>query len=183
MKLSSTTVVYFYCRHNDPQRNSFLALAKSIIWELASHDDMLVDHLFEVTTKGPESLQLRTQKFAGKLLETAINAAGSVYVVLDGLDECSPLEQKHIVLWFRKYFDSLVANSTPSRCVFFSQHDATTKSLFPKVPTLKITTADTRADIGAYTLTWARSIERKFGSAHVDAQCLAGLVTERSEGI
>ncbi len=67
-KVGGTTVLFFYCRQNDPERNTFVAMARSLLWELMVQDDTLVDPLYLASIKSGE-LNLKTRKVAGEVLE------------------------------------------------------------------------------------------------------------------
>ncbi len=56
-KLPGVQVVFFYCKHGDSQRNTFLAVARSILLQLLRHNGSLLSYLFEAAcTSGENSL-------------------------------------------------------------------------------------------------------------------------------
>lgn len=179
--LPSTTVLYFYCRYNDPQRNNFVAMACWFLQELLRRDDALITQLYVASTKCGES-SLRTHKLASDLLNISLKAIGSKLIVLDGLDECPPEEQKRIALWLRKHIDSVANEPELSKCVIFSQNDATIRSYLAKVPELSITSKDNKADIEAYSSVRAKDIQGKFDLADDLTKNITDQTVKKADG-
>ena len=94
-KLPNVHLVFFYCRYNDPRRNSFVAIVRSLVLQLLHQDESLLPYLFEVASSSGESI-LSAPSIAKELLEIAVRAFDQVYIIVDGIDECEKAEKKLI---------------------------------------------------------------------------------------
>ncbi|KAH8587440.1 hypothetical protein B0O99DRAFT_747604 [Bisporella sp. PMI_857] len=101
--LPDAQVVYFYCKNNDPLRSHFTDLAKSLISQILQLNPNCLDFIYESMLAGGE----RRAKDAWKLLHILnqiLTNHDSLYIGIDGLDECSEEE--------RKLFSNLVTACT-----------------------------------------------------------------------
>ncbi|KAF7196798.1 Vegetative incompatibility protein HET-E-1 [Pseudocercospora fuligena] len=128
---------------------------------LTAVNDLIVDILFQASIESREA-HLKTQKVAKHVLEIALKAAGRTCVIVDGLDECHPSEQKHIATWLRQYIEKTAADQEPSRCVFLSRYDSSTKALLSKLATMQIRPLDNHCDILAFCKNWSKKIQEQF---------------------
>lgn len=174
--ITSQPVLYFYFRYNNSSRNSFVAMARSLLHQVLWIDESLIPYMYETAAVSGERC-LNTKKLADKLLETCIQTIGP-YIILDGLDECPEIEQKAISYWFRKLVETPGHGSSACRCIFLSQDDATTRSLLSRLPTIQITRNDNQRDIANYCTTWANRIAIKFG---LDTQETSSIVSRTSK--
>jgi hypothetical protein len=179
--MSSATLVYFYCLNGDGQRNSFLALTRSFLNQLFQMDESIVSHLYKTAISDSGSC-LTIRKIAEELLDVCLKRIGPVYIVLDGVDECSELEQKAIISWLRKFVDNSTADAQPSRCLFLSQYDGSTKALLAGIPGMSITANDNKGDIEAYCRDWAEALGTKFSISDTEATQIAVTTSERAQG-
>ncbi|XTI89154.1 hypothetical protein V2W45_1469393 [Cenococcum geophilum] len=164
-KSNSVSVVFFYCRHNDPERNTFSAIAKGILAQLLNINHALLPYMFERASSSGHTV-LESLDLIEQLLETALKSLEKVYVVIDGLDECGRKEKKKTILWFRTMMDNLAGTDPDNlRCLFFSQDDGEIgKLLAATALVIKITAQDTRADIEKYILIRSKKIQVIFQS-------------------
>jgi hypothetical protein len=103
-KLPNTAPVVFFCKGDDLEKNTFVGMARSILHQLLLGEETLLQYLFQAATTEGET-QLRTTKLARELLNTCLRAAGRVYAVIDGIDECQQIEQQHIVKFWITYVE------------------------------------------------------------------------------
>lgn len=113
------SVVYFYCKHGDSMRDSFMAVIRGILVQILRENDDLLPYLYEKASISGEPI-LRSPELARELLETALRSLAKVYVIIDGLDECDKNEQKKIITWFRSTIDSGPEANSESLSVSFS---------------------------------------------------------------
>lgn len=183
LKLPETTTLFFYCKHDDPEKSSFLGMARSILHQLLLHDDTLLMYLFEIATRRGET-SLRTVKLAKEMLTTCLKAVGKTYVVIDGIDECQPSEQQHhIAKFWMNYVESSGSDLEPSRCVLFGQDDATTRPLFCRLPTIRVHGEHHDNDIRSYCIAAAKSLQEEFGLAPYEKAHIASETSRRAQGM
>lgn len=128
---------------------------------------------------------LSSESLAKELLEILFNNCQGLYIVLDGLDECSQREEKSILEWFRsvmKFSNQSAPNSWHARCVFISQRDAITTRYLRDLPTIAITSSNNLPDITSFVSSWARKIQRKFDISVDDTNNMAEMVVEKAAG-
>ncbi|KAH0562509.1 hypothetical protein GP486_002801 [Trichoglossum hirsutum] len=181
-KVSDVYVAFFYCKHRDPQRSTFVAIARSILLQLLRHKKALLSYIYkEASTSGESSLE--SSELTKKLLEVALKAFDKVYLIIDGLDECGKTEKKLISTWFQSIVNSTSTEDSGSlRCLFVSQADNDTGSLLNTIPTLQITSMHNREDITNYCAVWARKIQEKFELSPVDTESIVATVSSRADG-
>ncbi|KAK6819489.1 hypothetical protein PG987_015972 [Apiospora arundinis] len=101
------TTSYFYCRQNDENLNSRLAVLKSILWQMACHDD---GPLPDCDEKRAESRQesLDQIKIVQQLLERFCESdAKQQFVIIDGLDECKLDDRETIIGFWTSMVDKI----------------------------------------------------------------------------
>ncbi|KAF4555645.1 NACHT domain-containing protein 1 [Elsinoe fawcettii] len=184
-KHSTTNTLYFYCSHSDTSRNTFLSLARALISQSMQFATgfMVDDLLHHAISTRDEKPPFSTRQATEKLLENCLSLAGSLYIIIDGLDECSQDEQKYIAQWMRKYVESTAALTEPTRCVFFSQDDACTRQQMSGLPTVQITLQDLRQDILLYCQDQSKELGRKFTVGGQDTAYVAQAVVHGARGM
>lgn len=176
--------IFFYCRHGDNGRSTFVGLARALISQLLKSDSDLVPYVHERMSSRSEQM-LSSESLAKELLETLLKNCQGLYIILDGLDECSQGEEKRILKWFRsvmKFPTQSAANSWHARCVFVSQRDTITPRYLRDLPTIAITASDNLHDITAFVSSWASKIQTKFDISVDDTNKMAEMVIERAAG-
>lgn len=161
LRSSDITTIYFYFKHENSEKNTFLAMARSLLKQLSQKDHTLLLYLFDIATKRGENV-LRTTKLAKEVLLNCLNATGKVCAVIDGIDECDPKEQKHIANFWIKHVEGSGSASNSCRCIMFSQDDASTRELFTTLPAIRICGEAHKADIQSLCMVWGEKLCHKF---------------------
>lgn len=175
-----STLAYFYCKCDDPERSTFLSVARGVLAHLLSQHDDLLQYFYEMSSKSGE-VSLSNPVIAKELLDTALGLCNRAYIVIDGIDECSREERKEIATVFQKYIQSLPRTEYDRvRCLFISQDDGYGRKDFSTIPSLKITKNDNEGDIEAYAKIWDAKIKVKFG---LEDQCdIQNTITKAADG-
>lgn len=136
---TAPVVLYFYCKHGDNERDNFISMGRSLLSQLLAQDrDSLLPYYFDKFSNSTEAV-LNTQATIEKLLDMAIRNCLSVYIVIDGIDECPRKERDTVSAWFRQLVELLpLSNSDQIRCLFVSQDDGIARKDFADMTTLKI---------------------------------------------
>jgi hypothetical protein len=181
-RIPSVCVVFFYCKYKDPQRNTFVAVARSILQQLLRYKKTLLSHIYEEASRSGGGV-LESLELAKELLEVALRAFNRVFLIIDGVDECGKTEKKLISTWFQSIVNSVSADDPQSlRCLFMSQVDNDTSHLFRGIPALQITSANNSEDITNYCRVWAGKIREKFDLSPVDTESMVTNVSGRADG-
>lgn len=177
------TVLFFYCKHNDPDRNNFLALARSLLAQLLKQDIGLLLYFYQKCCSSGEAV-LTSPTLVEELLHLAFRNCKSAYIVLDGLDECAREERKKITQWFRKLVEDLPASEPERlRCLFISQDDGVSRKDFSGLASIKIRTEDNKHDIDEYCRVEANKLKETFPLSDEKASTIASTVANSVKGM
>jgi len=177
------TVLFFYCKDGDCQRDNFVSIARGLLAQLLKQNKEMLPYLFEEASNSSDSVltNLATSK---ELLDMGIRNCKSVYIILDGIDECSKDERKSITSWFRNLIEELPpSNAEAIRCLFVSQDDGAARKDFAGLSTIAISARDNKNDIEEYSTIWAERIKEKFGISDHMSSNIALNVLNTSDGI
>ncbi|KAL3475095.1 hypothetical protein BJX99DRAFT_259710 [Aspergillus californicus] len=157
----STTIIFFYCKHGDQMRNSFLSIARGLLGQLVTLNKPLLPHFYECAAGSATDSHLSISR-AQELLSLALSSLPSVYIVIDGIDECPPEESRMIIPWFQKEIESINSGSADARCLLISQDDHICQKLLKDTPTLRVSKDNNMSDIRVYCDTLSESWVDKF---------------------
>ena len=117
--LPDTTVVFFYCKHDEETRNTFMAVARSILWQLSSQNPLLLPYIYKYASSRGEIL-LTSKVLANEILNIALSSCEKTFIVIDGLDGCQRAERVEITSFFRGLVESASVGSWNPSAVFSS---------------------------------------------------------------
>jgi hypothetical protein len=137
LALGSAHVLRFYCKTKDKDRDSFVALARTLIGQALLQDDSVLPYIFEQSATSGER-PLSTITLSKKILETCLKSLDNVYIVIDGLDECESVERRVIATWFKDKTLALQDEGINIRCLFSCQSDEVTSKVFKNIPSFDI---------------------------------------------
>ena len=118
-------VLFFYFKHSDNDRDSFVPMARTLLAQLLKQDTGILDYIYSKCCKTGEPF-LNSRPLIEELLLFALNNCNSAYIILDGLDECASRdERKTIVEFFRKIIEihDHDQDADRLRCMFVSRKD------------------------------------------------------------
>ncbi|KAJ0110210.1 hypothetical protein J7T55_000642 [Diaporthe amygdali] len=178
-----TSIAFFYCKHKDTSRNSFLAIAKGLLSQLLDQNKHLIQYFYEKSSNCGE-ISLHTKVLAGELLRVALRCSKRTYILLDGLDECDARERRYIVEFLRNTVEALpTADMDSIRCLFVSQDDREARKGLSNIPSINVCPSDTKHDIHSFVRIWKDKIEQKFGNLPGMRYDIAKIVTAKSQGM
>ena len=95
-----TDVIYFFCSAEDERRNNSAAVIRGLLWQITGKRPDLTKHLLEYL-ETPERTQSSLSSL-GTLWSMFVKlvhdpAFGSVFCVVDGLDECNEDSRRLII--------------------------------------------------------------------------------------
>jgi hypothetical protein len=160
------TVLYFYCKHENSDRDNFTSLARTLLAQILQQDTDLLGQFYEKCCKSGEST-LTSRELIDDLLKFALDSCPSAYIILDGIDECERDERKTIVNWFREYVQNLPPQDHggygPDRvhCLFVSQIDSARKD-FQGLASVTVAAEHNEDDIEEYSRSEIVKLRAKF---------------------
>jgi len=94
--LPDAQVIYFYCKNNDPLRSHFTDIAKSLISQLLLLNPNCLDFVYEFMLANNEC-QAKDASNLLQILGHILANHDSLYIGIDGLDECSEEDRKLVL--------------------------------------------------------------------------------------
>lgn len=166
-------------------RNPFVAVARAVLSQLSTGNDMILQLLYAYATKSDEAV-LSSSASAKTLLEMALitcDKPQKTYIVIDGLDEYSRDSRKEISAWFMGQVHNISHGDVGQiRCLFVSQDDSHARKDLSGCSSIKLTFEETRNDIKSFCRMWHDDIARKFGPLDSKSHNITDMVTARAQG-
>ena len=179
---NGASIAYFYCKYQDPSRNTFDAVSRGILAQLLhQNEELLLPFVYECAAKSGENC-LRSPTLAKEVLETVLISSEPVWIILDGLDECDLKETKKITTWFQNLAD-LDPVFQRCRCLYISQDNGEMRKLLPKISKVQIQAQKSGPDILQFSEHLCRDIQSKFGLADQKRDWISKKVTDTANGI
>ncbi len=99
------SVIYFFFKHQQPDKRTFTALLLSILWQTVLLDEVVLDLIYKrLASEGPQ--KIRSVSLLRELAELALGIQRRCFIVVDGLDECggpnghnSEDAQRQVIKW------------------------------------------------------------------------------------
>ena len=180
INLPSASTAFFYCKYQDDQRNTFLAVSRAILTQLVTQNQELLPYLYDkCLSSGQPSLV--SSKLCEELLETMLTTIANTYIILDGLDECGLTERKAIISFFTSIIEN---NATPGsiRGLFVSQNENDIKKMLRGASAVRLEENDNKSDIKGYATHWSLKIQERFKLSPDEQKYIVLAVCERAEG-
>ncbi|KAI9685458.1 MAG: hypothetical protein M1822_004589 [Bathelium mastoideum] len=179
----SSLVLFFYCKYGDPTRNTFTSVVKSLLSQILRQNQDLLPYIYDAASRSGE-FPLTNRNLAEELLITSMKNCQTVYMVLDGLDECETGERRSIIKSARSSIESLPFTDLGKiRCLFISQDDQAASRDFSGMPYFKIDASHNIRDIQKYTQYWVTEIGEKLGLPSSAQSSLANTVVDNADGM
>lgn len=179
------SLAFFYCKHGDRNKSSFLAVMRGLISQLLQQNPeilALIEH--DMTLSGERTLTSDAEKFLGYTIGGSL--ATTTYIIIDGLDECDTEEMVSIVTTLNTVAEPLnTANPAACRLFFTSRNEAAISRALStwKAVRLQIRPKDNEKDIKEYTELWSAKIQARFELTNVERRELESRLLSRADGM
>lgn len=176
------TVVFFYFKSEDSDRNNFLSMARTLLMQILEQNPHMLDYFYSKCCSSGGAL-LSSRAYAEGLLKLALENCNSTHIVLDGLDECcSRKERGEIVSWFRTMIEALPPERCDrQRCVFVSQNDGSRRD-YRDLENITVDADNNEDDIEAFSMIQSEKLVKKLGITQQKADNIAASVAASAEG-
>lgn len=176
-------VLFFYCKQNVPEHNTFLAIARSFILQLLNQDRSLLLYLHRKHCDSNEAV-LSSIPLIQEILKFLLSSCKSAYIIIDGLDECERQERKIITRWFRHLIESLPEHAPDRlRCLYISQDDRIGVKDLQGLAKIIIEPRDNKQDVIVYSRVQAEELGRKFEFSEDESSRIAVAVADSAKGM
>lgn len=137
--------------------------------------------MYEESLKSGEK-PLKTLKRARRILDTAVKSLNNIYIVIDGLDECS-VDEREIITWLKGLAESAVDDGIEFRCLFSCQNDDVTSKALRGIPIIQINTKRLQDDLKIYCDVEVGKIQAKFDLEDDECQNIVVKVIGEAQGM
>ncbi|PVI01289.1 hypothetical protein DM02DRAFT_525316 [Periconia macrospinosa] len=176
------TVLFFYFKHEDSDRNNFLSMARTLLMQIIKQTPLALDYFYHKCCNSGGAL-LSSRTLIEELLAFALGNCTSAYIVLDGIDECQSRREKgDIVKWFRDLVEEQPADSRDRlRCLFVSQVDSARKD-YNHLPSITVDLENNEEDIESFCKMKSSQLVEKLKISVHEANDIAASVSASAEG-
>lgn len=112
----------FYFEHGQSGKTRMMDMLRSFIEQLLQQDDAIVDNLHETVLPARPS-DLGNLSWLEDIATRIILAQKNCYIVVDGLDECTLEQRKHILEWLKTILSTSKASKAVVKTLVSGQRD------------------------------------------------------------
>lgn len=161
-KDANAQVAYFYCKHGDSQRTTFIPILRSILRQLIKPGHLLLPWCHDLYLDSNQ-LSLFSEKSCREMLRTILLNTDRAILILDGIDECEPPDRK-LLLSFVSQLLSDCGNQEPGKLRVFitSRDEPDICRHLHDYTKIEITPDDNEKDIKNYILQWRPKLQEEF---------------------
>jgi hypothetical protein len=165
-------VLFFYCKHKQPEKNTFAGILRGLLAQLLYLDNALSSYLYEICSSKD---QAGLSTILEQLAEIAFDSQGTSFVILDGLDECKPVEAEKALSWFKsRQRDGMQAGLGHIRLLCVGQRTDVLQDMLSSAVEISLENASHQGDIERYVKERACDIREVF---EISSQTEAEIVT------
>jgi hypothetical protein len=181
----SFSLLYFYFKHQQPEKRSLVSLLLSLLFQLVGQDESLLDHVFQSCCSA-EPKHVRSLEEVSRQASIALSSQARCFVIIDGLDES--VEVSEVLNWFASNIFSQGNTSSSSasnvRLFISGQRDGILEPRMCDYPTIPLEEVPGHAqDIKDFAATMATRIRDKFSLDSETAQQTFARVTSQTGGM
>lgn len=182
MQNTSYTTGYFYCQEDDPEKNDCISIFRGLLSQLLNHSRELIPYCYEKCLSSGE-LNLTSLALAERLLKLCFEKIPKQFIIIDGLDECNPLQRKLVLSFFASVVDKCDEREPGKlRVLFVSQDFPDIGKALQTADVMKLTQGDNKNDIKSYVYDWSKRIERKYDLDDEQTEYIQESTLIRSQG-
>jgi NACHT domain len=170
-------VVFFYCKHEQSDKNNFGGVLRALIAQLCFEDHVLTSYLYSVCASKDHA---GVTEALEELAEMAFDSKKMVFVVLDGLDECPPEEADKILSWLQpRLKDRVDADSGYIRLLCIGQRVHVLQTKLSSAADIRLENDSHLRDVERYVKEKACALKNNF---ELDSQDEREIVTRVVSG-
>jgi len=178
-------LAFFYCKYGNQNKDNFLGVMRCLIYQLIQQSPEILPLLYDDITQSG-GIALTSEHDAEKLMKNALvgSSGTTIYIIIDGLDECGTAEIIRIVTTLTTVAESLnVATPATCRLLFTSRSEKVISRVLSKAARLQIRPKDNEADMKEFTEVWSTRIQVKFALTDFKRRELESNILSRADGM
>jgi hypothetical protein len=165
-------VLFFYCKHKQPEKTTFAGILRGLLTQILNMDNALSSYLYEICSSKD---QAGLSTILEQLAEIAFDSQGTSFIILDGLDECKPVEAEKALSWFKsRQRDAMQADLGHIRLLCVGQRTAVLQHMLSSAADISLENASHQGDIERYVKEQACIIREDF---EISSQIETDIVT------
>jgi hypothetical protein len=171
--MKNSTTAFFYCKYEDSSRNSFLAVARSILAQVLFQNPQFLPYFDEKACMSGDTL--KSSDIAREILKKTLGSCKRSFLVIDGLDECPPKERKTILRCFSEI--------EGIRCLYVSQDDGRAGHMLTGLPSIKIGDQN-KEDIRNFARIFHKELEHNLRNSSAEHRIgdITNIISARAQG-
>lgn len=173
-------VVFFYCKNRDPLKNTFEGVARSLIAQLLRVNPVSIDYLYDTAVRSREQHPSTFESYS-KILEHITAEHDSLFVGIDGLDECEKKDRQSILLLLENMI-RLASPQSQIKFFFTSQILSDLKDSLRSSLRFDIKNHHIRQDIQSYVHRRSLLLCKEFKLTSQRGIAIASEISSRCEG-
>ncbi|KAM7220383.1 hypothetical protein V8F06_004162 [Rhypophila decipiens] len=178
MEVEGFKTTYFYCHEND----TCMSILKGLLHQMVIHEEEMIATCHEKKIRGEE--RLNNMSTVTNLLDLFCEFEMNQFIIIDGLDECSPAEIRPLI----KYWTDVVAkcdNYNPGkiRVLFVSQDIPEIRKQMQPADIFSLHPDQSDTDIRQYVAKRFSKLQDRFELTDDETRLSRELICSRSEGM
>ena len=155
--------VFFYCKHGDPERNTAIAVLRTLLSQVLTRAHVLLPWCYdEFIRSGLPSLS--SNRLCLDLLEATLLDGQTTFIVVDGIDECVQGERIVLLSVLQELVDACELKEPGFvRLLVVSQDEPDIRRSLRSNAEIALGMSDNLVDISAFVRHWCQKLQQKFG--------------------
>jgi hypothetical protein len=174
---------FFYCKQGDPEKSTCTSILKGLLSQLITQSRDLVPYCYDKYQASGE-VTLTSAGPAKQLLELLWQRISKQFVIIDGLDECSPMERKLVLSFFTLLVDRFDAKEPGKlRVLFVSQDENDIGKALSTAAWIPLIPRDNANDIKLFVRSWSTRLRQKFQLDNAQVEYIVDSTCARADGM
>lgn len=178
--IPDSQVIFFYCKNRDPLKNTFDGVARSLITQLLRLNPVSLGYLHETAVNSGER-HPSTFKTYGSILEHMTSTHDSLFIGIDGLDECEK-EDRCLILSLLAHVLKVSSPQAKIKIFLTSQRMNDLENSLKSAIRFEIKNHHVKQDIEYFVHKRALQLCDKFSLSLGKKNSITARISNRSEG-
>ena len=161
LAINNETVLYFFCKHDQPGKTSLIDVLSALVIQFAKQDHAIAAFLYERSMARDPALSLGALE---KLTETAFESQLNCFVIVDGLDECQDGEAEKIISYLTTIQEASKSEEHNGiRLLLVGQRTDILTQQLVSATSISLDVPEHQADVHRYVQHAAEKVKDEFG--------------------
>jgi hypothetical protein len=173
---------YFYCKHGDPQRTTFISIIKTLLRQLLSSQHALLPWCYDQFVSSDQLSP--SERICKEMIRMALLNIDKTFIIVDGVDECEPKERKPLLSFIGQMISECESRAPGKlRVMLTSRDEPDIRKYLTTFVELRMRPDDNERDMKRFIRGWCQKIKEKFEElSEGDLNCISTHTFERADG-